>query len=150
MPGALFTIGHSNHPISMFLDLLGRYSVELVADTRSVPYSRFNPQYRQDALRRSLAGRGIRYQFFGRELGGKAPGAAPRGPAAPEFESGIRRLIACAALSRVAVLCAEEDPARCHRGRWIAPALRARGVAVTHIRGSGALEEDSRQLGLRF
>ena len=142
MAAPLLTIGHSSHPINVFLDLLERHGVELVADTRSVPYSRFNPQFSQAALKHSLAERGIRYEYFGRELGGRPPD-----PSA-SFQEGIARLIVRASESCVAVLCAEEDPARCHRGLLIAPAVRRQGFAVSHIRGKGELEADGAQLEL--
>ena len=142
MAAPLLTIGHSSHPLNVFLDLLECHGVELVADTRSVPYSRINPQFSQAALKRSLAERGIRYEYFGRELGGRSPGPSSL------FEEGIARLIGRASESCVAVLCAEEDPARCHRGRLIAPAVRRQGFAVSHIRGRGGLEHDGEQLEL--
>ncbi len=144
MPARLLTIGHSSQPIGVFLDLLERHGVELVADTRSVPYSRFNPQFNQAALKRSLSQHGIRYEYFGRELGGRPPGPTPL------FQEAIARLLGRASESRVAVLCAEEDPARCHRGLLIAPAVRRQGFLVSHIRGNGNVEEDGAQLELNF
>jgi uncharacterized protein (DUF488 family) len=142
MPAPLLTIGHSSHPIYDFLDLLERHGVELVADVRSVPYSRFNPQFNQTALKLSLLRIGIHYEYFGQDLGGW-----PAGPP-PSFQEGIDRLIGRVSQCCVAVLCAEEDPARCHRGLLIAPAIRRHGFPVSHIRGNGNLEEDGAQLEL--
>jgi hypothetical protein len=67
----LFTIGHSNHPFEHFLALLRRHGVEVVADVRSRPYSRFVPHFGKERLARILADEGLGYVFLGQELGGK-------------------------------------------------------------------------------
>ena len=67
----LFTIGHSNHSLERFLELLGSQGIEAVIDVRSAPYSRYCPQYNKDALEKSLKAAGIEYIFLGKELGGK-------------------------------------------------------------------------------
>ena len=72
--GVLVSVGHSNHPIEHFLDLLKRFDVEAVADTRSQPYSRFSPQYDQSRLKEKLELAGIRYVYVGKELGGRPEG----------------------------------------------------------------------------
>ena len=69
----LLTLGHSNHPSAHFLALLARHGVEVVADVRSRPYSRFVPQYRKQTLAGILADAGIGYLFLGEGLGGKPP-----------------------------------------------------------------------------
>lgn len=147
----LYTIGHSRHAPEDFLDLLRGSGVTALADVRSYPHSRW-PQFRQDNLARSLQRAGIRYVFLGDSLGGK-PKAAARERAggqidyaqrrkAADFQAGIDRLIACATAGVTAMMCAEEDPAHCHRRSLIAPALLARGVEVIHIRGDGRLEPE--------
>lgn len=64
MTRTIYTIGHSNHPIEHFLSLLDRHAIKVLADVRSTPYSRFNPQFNREQLTRSLAERGIRYEFL--------------------------------------------------------------------------------------
>ncbi len=94
----LFTIGHSNHPTAHFLALLARHRVEVVADVRSRPYSRFVPQYRKEALAGILADADIGYLFLGAELGGKPPrgevaaraSTTPRASASPPFRTASR------------------------------------------------------------
>ena len=71
MDTGILTIGHSNHSLDGFLTLLSRHRVTAVADVRSAPYSRFRPHFNRKALEASLDARGIRYAFFGRELGGR-------------------------------------------------------------------------------
>lgn len=63
----LFTIGHSNHSLEKFLELLRQHGVEV--DIRSQPYSRYAPHFNRNALRKALAGARIRYSFLGEELG---------------------------------------------------------------------------------
>ena len=70
----LMSIGHSIHEIAKFVSLLEENEVEVVADVRSVPYSRFNPQFNRENLRRSLLAHDIGYDFQGRELGGRPEG----------------------------------------------------------------------------
>lgn len=64
MTTTIYTIGHSNRAIGDFLDLPRANAVRLLADIRTVPTSRHNPQFGQDALRRSLAETGIDYQHL--------------------------------------------------------------------------------------
>ena len=83
---ALFTIGHSNHPVERFPELLRRHEIAAVADVRSRPYSRFVPHFSKERLHRILEEEGIGYLYLGRELGGKPPrGEAP----APDYASRI-------------------------------------------------------------
>lgn len=137
----VLTIGHSNHSMVRFVELLRRHQVTAVADTRSQPYSRHVPQFNQAALAGSLEEAGIRYVYLGAELGGK--------PARPErFPGGLLQLMKGAVDHRIAVLCAEENPENCHRGKLIAPELERYGIAVLHIRGDGGLEPSRNPLPL--
>jgi uncharacterized protein (DUF488 family) len=164
----LYTIGHSAHPIEVFVGLLRLHQVRLVVDVRSIPASRFHPQYGKKRLADSLAEAGLGYTYLGEALGGRPgdpalyPDGMRRQPGdrfprpdytrvaqRPDFLQTIDRLLALAAAERTAILCSEEDPARCHRHLLIAAylAVHAPEVRVWHIRGSGALE-DARMLGL--
>ena len=150
---AIFTIGHSRHAEDRFVALLRGAGVTRVVDVRSHPASKWAPHFGKAALARWLAAAGIDYAFLGRALGGRPDGADfyrpdgtvdhPRRAAAPDFQAGLDRLIELAGARPTAILCAEEDPARCHRRRLIAPALAARGVTVRHLRGDGRLEPDA-------
>jgi uncharacterized protein (DUF488 family) len=143
----LFTIGHSNHPLRRFLELLARHGIELLCDVRSTPYSRFNPQFNREPLQAALEAGGVGYLYLGESLGGKPrePGY-PAGDAArfaliaasDRFRAGMDRLVEASRARRTAVMCAEKDPARCHRGRLICPNLPD-GVAVRHILADGSL-----------
>lgn len=145
----IYTIGHSNHPEDKFIMLLKSHGIEVVADVRSKPYSRF-PHFNREALKEFLQAAGIRYLFFGRELGGKPQD--PERPLAdalfseylrsrPQFREGLAKLLEESHRSRLCLLCAEADPARCHRGQLLAPELVAQGAEVRHILGDGSLLE---------
>jgi uncharacterized protein (DUF488 family) len=144
----LLTIGHSNHPREHFLALLARHAVETVADVRSVPYSRFAPQYRKAPLASALGDAGIGYLFLGEQLGGKPPRDAA-GPSRlgyaertrePAFADGIAQLLAAVRQSRVALLCRERDPLECHRLHLICRYLTPAGLDIRHILPDGTIE----------
>jgi uncharacterized protein (DUF488 family) len=144
----LFTIGHSNHPIELFLEVLGRQGIQSVADVRSRPYSRFVPHFSKGSLERLLRAQGIGYLYFGLELGGKpVRGEASSGAAdytsrvaEPGFRAGIERLLAAASEQRTALLCRERDPLDCHRFHLICRYVTPLGPDIRHILPSGALE----------
>jgi uncharacterized protein (DUF488 family) len=148
----IYTIGHSTHTWEDFLRLLATHNIEVVADVRSKPYSRFNPQFNRDALANGLEEAGKRYLFLGKELGGKPQD--PDRPLAdelvweyirsrPQFKEGLARLLEEARQANVCLLCAEADPGRCHRGQLLAPELEGQGVEVRHVLGNGSLLEQS-------
>jgi len=144
--GTVFTVGHSTLPIERFLAVLAAYDIEQLADVRTVPRSRRNPQFGADALRKSLETAGIVYVPFG-ELGGlrkprpDSPNSGWRNESfrgyadymqTDEFAKGLTRLIDLAAERRTAIMCAEAVPWRCHRS-LVADALAARGIGAVEI-----------------
>jgi uncharacterized protein (DUF488 family) len=142
----ILTIGHSVHPIEEFLEMLTANGVEQLIDVRTIPKSRRNPQYNQDALADTLERSHIRYRHVP-GLGGLRharkdsintawQNASFRGYAdymqTPEFEKSLDELDAASGESRTVIMCAEAVPWRCHRS-LIADALLARGDEVEHI-----------------
>lgn len=149
----VLAIGHSTRPIEELIDLLLRAEAATVADVRTIPRSRANPQYEGPALARSLSEAGVAYVHLP-ELGGLrharkgSPNGAWRNASfrgyadhmqTPEFEEGLSELRAVAKSGPVAIMCAEAVPWRCHRS-LLADALAARGVLVHHIVGKGRTE----------
>lgn len=146
----VWTIGHSTRPIEEFLGLLAEYRIEVVADIRRFPGSLKYPQYGTEALAATLALHGLAYQWFQvlggrRRVGPDSPNIVWRNPSfrgyadymsTPEFERGLVELIALAARSRTALMCAEAVWWRCHRS-MVSDALCARGIEVVHIMGAG-------------
>jgi len=148
--GVILTIGHSNHALESFVELLRQHRVSALADVRSAPYSRFNPQFNREPLAASLKAAGIAYVYLGRELGGR-PGNRScyddegrvlydRIAATESFRRGLERVVDGAVRHRIALMCAEKEPLHCHRTLLVARELDKRGVGVAHILADGRLE----------
>ncbi len=152
-PPRLLTVGHSNHATERLIELLRLHGVQIVADVRSQPYSRFAHQFNRELLDPAVTNAGFRYLFLGEELGGRQLGrivslqerlaAYEQVASSPQFQRGLARLLAEAEDHTVAILCAEEDPTECHRRVWVVRALRDQGAEVAHIRGDGCLDPDA-------
>ena len=158
----MYTVGHSNHSAEKFFLLLEGYGIEVVVDTRSHPYSRHAPRFNARALEAALTRSGIGYLFLGGELGGRPEGEefydgngrvdyALIGCSGP-FLDGISRVEQEIESHTVALLCSEENPARCHRRLLVGRVLEERGIMLRHIRGDGSIqvegEMDGRQPAL--
>jgi uncharacterized protein (DUF488 family) len=150
----LYSIGHSNHPLELFLGLLKRHEIEVLVDVRSQPYSRYASQFDAEVLRQAIIAAGLKYVYLGRELGGRPEGTEfydaeghvlyARVAGSPLFLQGIRRLENGLEKFRAAMMCSEEDPARCHRHLLIARVLADRGIGVDHIRGDGQIQDEAK------
>ncbi|MGA4850994.1 DUF488 family protein [Streptomyces sp. G5(2025)] len=149
-PLTVFTVGHSTHSGSVFLSLLQKHGITAVADVRSMPVSRFTPQFNRYALERMLSEADIKYVFLGKELGARTEdltcyvdGRVQYGLLArtPDFVSGIKRLRKGSQTERIAVMCTEQEPLDCHRCVLVARVLEECGVAVEHIHGDGHVED---------
>lgn len=145
----ILTIGHSNHAIERFLDLLRRNGVTAVADVRSSPFSRHNPQFSKEALQSVLKDAGIAYIFLGKELGGRSPDKGcyedgriqyDRVARTEGFREGIDRVRKGVGQYRIALMCAEKEPLECHRTLLVARALDKVGERVGHIHADGHVE----------
>ena len=145
----LWTLGHSTRPIEEFIGLLRAHQISLLIDVRTVPRSRYNPQFNRNTLAESLRDAGIAYHHCP-ELGGlRKPrkdsvnrgwrNESFRGYAdymqTEAFHNAIDALMASGSQERTTVMCAEAVPWRCHRS-LIADALVSRGWDVRHIMSS--------------
>ena len=146
----VYTIGHSNSTAEHLLERLEQHGITAVADVRSRPYSRFNPQFNREALVGILKNSRREYVFLGDELGARSedPACYRDGRAqyaliaqTPLFARGIERLMAGMEKFRVVILCAEKEPLSCHRSILIARYLHERNVDVRHILEDGSLED---------
>ena len=153
---AVLTIGHSNHPLQTFLALLERHGVTALADVRSAPYSRFNPQFNRKALDANLEAVGIRYVFMGRALGGRPDDPScyedgrvryDRLAETPLFREGLERIVDGAGRECIALMCAEKEPLDCHRTILVGRSLAECGIGVAHILANGALEPHDETMG---
>ena len=145
-PPRLLTVGHSTRPIGEFISLLRAHNVACVADVRTIPRSRHNPQFNADSLPASLKATGIGYRHIA-DLGGLRHTTAAsvntgwrnasfRGFAdymqTPQIERALEALIKLANRRQIVLMCAEAVPWRCHRS-LIADALVVRGISTQHI-----------------
>lgn len=135
------TIGHSNHPIGRFVELLQAAGVERLVDVRSTPWSRRHPQFGKEALARSLAAAGIDYVHEGVALGGKpeAGGSYDALAARPAFTAALGRVIEGAEDTALCLMCAEKEPMDCHRTVLVSRRLAERGVAIEHLLADGTV-----------
>ena len=146
-----FTIGHGNRKIETFIRLLTLHGIDILIDVRSLPYSRFNPQFRQATLKASLNDVGITYLWLGNELGGRPKDRSLyfNGQVSYEaikqtdlFKSGIQQILSFIKSGiKVTLMCSEGDQNICHRKHLIADELIKIGVDVIHINKQGNLEK---------
>lgn len=153
---SFFTVGHSNRSLPDFIHLIASAGVTRIADIRTLPMSRANPQFNQDRLAEALPEQGIGYERFA-SLGGLR-GKAKQVPfqvnalwrnrsfhnyadyaLSPEFRRGLDELLLQGADGHLSVMCSEAVWWRCHR-RIVADYLIARGLPVFHIMGAGRLD----------
>lgn len=149
MAKLIYTIGHSTLAMEEFIHLLKLHSVDAVADVRSNPYSKFQPQFNRESLHRDLRGSGIDYVFLGAELGARStdPNCYVDGRVqydrlalAPGYLRGIDRLVTGSKSHTIAVMCSEKEPLECHRTVLVARSLIERSTDVSHILSNGAVE----------
>ena len=146
MVKTIFTIGHSTRELKDFIEILKEYEINLIVDIRTIPKSRYNPQFNSEILQKKLKEVGIKYLHL-EKLGGLRPpkkdslnlgwkNLSFRGFAdymqTKEFLEGLNELISLSKKENVAIMCAEAVPWRCHRS-LIADALSLREIKVIHI-----------------
>ena len=145
----LYTVGHSNHEIHRLIELLKMHGITAVADVRSSPYSKFNPQYNREPLQKMLKESGVAYVFLGVELGPRSEDPScyvdgkvqyARLALTESFRHGLDRLRTGMKTHRIALLCAEKDPVTCHRMILVCRALRGEPIEINHILEDGRIE----------
>ena len=146
----ILTIGYgAGRSLEEILTLLAEYDVGYLVDVRTKPYSKMRPEFSRESLAVFARTSGLRYVFMGDTLGGM-----PGDPACyidgkvdytairqrDWFQAGLDRLErGWRDGRRLALICAEIEPNRCHRSKLIGEALVARGVLVGHIDEDGAV-----------
>ena len=155
MAEVVYTIGHSTHSMEKVIELLTAHGVTAVADVRSHPYSRFNPQFNRESLRADLKTAGISYAFLGRELGARSEDRTCYVDGTVQydllartdlFQEGLTRVGEGARSHRIALMCAEKDPLTCHRAILVCRHLSTRGITAQHILEDGRLESHDEAL----
>jgi uncharacterized protein (DUF488 family) len=158
MNNMLYTVGHSNHPIEKFIELLRVNKITAIGDVRSHPYSRYCPQYSQDALKISLRQHRIAYAFLGKEFGARSedPSCYKDGKVQYErlaalsiFAEGVKRVLEGVKRYHIAFMCAEKDPLSCHRALLVGRYFFEQSMPISHIHADASLESHE-ELELRL
>ncbi len=147
----IYSIGHSTRSGTEFIDILRAHQIAILADIRTLPGSRRNPQFNRVELSEALQRAGIKYAHLP-QLGGLRKSIGPQSPnqgwrnasfrgyadymQTDEFATGLGELLKLASRGRLAMMCAEAVPWRCHRS-LVSDALLARDICVQHITGRG-------------
>ena len=138
----IYTVGHSNHEVEQFIKLLQSYSIDIVVDVRSAPYSQYCPQFNKDTIEQVLSNNGMKYLFLGKELGARPDSSEcyeynrvkyDKLKKTDLFRQGIERLKDSAVKCIVTLMCSEKDPINCHRTILISRVLKGEGIEVRHI-----------------
>jgi len=157
----IFTVGHSNHSIEKFIDLIKSYGIETIVELRSVPKSKYSPHFNKPNLTYELSRNGIKYLDMGKYLGGRPDDKSVLNidnkieedliEKKEWYLNSIQRLLNLSNESKIAIMCSEENPNNCHRGYIITHTLLKKGEEVSHIRGNGKIQNAQRvpkQMGL--
>ena len=137
----LYTIGHSNHQLTDFRNLLLKYGIDCIVDVRSIPASKYSPQFNKETLQGFLRSYDMDYQFFGYEFG------ARRNDSFNElgyvdfeltvqtalFQEGVHKLTPLLEKKNIALMCSEADPLECHRFSLVGRYYHEEGLDVNHI-----------------
>jgi uncharacterized protein (DUF488 family) len=150
MTTRVYTIGYGKRTLADVCDLLSQYHIEYLIDVRSIPISRFQPEFSRDALEPKINRAGLRYVFMGNLLGGRPSDQTCYTGGRVDYEKlktlntykqGIRRLDdAWNKGFNVCLLCSELNPQDCHRSKLVGVSLAERQIPVYHICETGDLK----------
>lgn len=155
MEKSIFTIGYGNRTIDEFLSLLQKYNINFLIDVRSMPYSKFHNLFNKEQLSLFAKNRGIKYSFWGKELGGRPSDESlyyddgkvnyNRIKEEKSYINSIERLTkAVIDGHRIALMCSELNPEECHRSKLIGESLNLTNkISVNHIGGAGSILQHS-------
>ena len=145
----IYSIGHSSHSESDFIELLNMHEVNAIVDVRSAPYSNYYPHFSRENLKPLLRQKNISYVFLGKELGGRPSkfneyeyGIANYEMMAKSsaYEAGITRVFKGRERFNVALMCSEHDPLDCHRCLLVSRTIKQKKCEVQHILRDGTLQ----------
>ena len=144
----LYSIGHSSQTQEEFLALLMQHGINCIVDVRSVPASKYTPQFNQETLKWFLKSHDIQYLHFGDEFGARRTDCLDehgqvnfeRAVKTPNFQQGVIRLMTGLKKGyRIALMCSEADPLECHHFSMVSRYFYDQGVDVQHIMKDGIL-----------
>ncbi len=151
MPQTIYTVGHSNLSFMKFIGLLEAHNITHIIDIRSIPYSRRAPWSNKSRLSELVRPFKIRYTYLGHKLGGKKQNIeqlSKQQGVTPEdiYEQAIQVLLQLSLKDNIVLLCAESDPANCHRQHVVAQTLLKTEIKVVHILKDGSLKDAWREI----
>lgn len=148
----LYSIGHSSQTQDEFLALLTMHGINCIVDVRSVPASKYAPQFNQEVLKGFLKRNGVQYLHFGDEFGARRTDSFDKdgqvnfelAVKTPNFQQGVARLMKGIEKGyRIALMCSEADPLECHRFSMVSRYFFDQGIDVQHILKDGGLASHS-------
>lgn len=125
MKNRIYTIGHSTKGIEEFIEKVKEYGITKVVDVRSIPYSRWSPQFNRESLSNSLDVANIRYLFRGNNLGGIKENTL--------IDETLNEIVELSKTEIIVLMCSEKDYKKCHRYLEITPALQRLSADVENI-----------------
>jgi len=139
----IYSIGHGNKKIDVFLNELNSYNISHLVDVRTSPYSKYNPQFNREMLKNDLEKVGITYVYLGENLGGLPSDRSCYIDGKVDydlikekefFKEGLKRLIIANSKNlNVAIMCSESKPEECHRSKLIGQELLKQNIPLLHI-----------------
>lgn len=137
----LYTIGHSNHQLTDFRNLLLKYGIDCIVDVRSIPASKYSPQFNKETLQGFLRSYDMDYQFFGFEFGARRNDSFNDSGfvdfeltvQTALFQEGVHKLTPLLEKKNIALMCSEADPLECHRFSLVGRYYHEEGLDVNHI-----------------
>jgi uncharacterized protein (DUF488 family) len=147
----IYTIGHSNYESDKLIKLLSSHAIEVIADVRQHPYSKYVPQFNKENIERTLSNANIKYVFMGDLLGARPQDINcytdnrvdfAKLSKASFFQEGISRLLNGSKKYRIALMCAEKDPVTCHRTILVSRELLKNNIKILHILDDSTIEDN--------
>ena len=138
----LYSVGHSNRSQEGFLELVNSHDVNCIVDVRSVPASKYTPQFNMEPLKWFLKSHGIEYLHFGVEFGARRTDCLDADDRVnfelavetPNFKHGVDRLMKGLERGfRISLMCSEANPLECHRFSLVSRYFYDHGEDVQHI-----------------
>jgi uncharacterized protein (DUF488 family) len=148
----IYTIGHSNHEIETFINLLKTAKIDMIVDVRSAPFSKMYPHFNRDTLESVLKDNKIGYLFLGDLIGGRSRNRSDyengqvvysRLASKDDYQATIKRVLDGSAKFQIALMCSEKEPLDCHRTLLVSQSISDLGVEVAHIHADGKIESQS-------
>ena len=144
----LYSVGHSSQSQEEFLELLKRHDVNCIVDVRSLPASKYTPQFNMDPLKWFLKKNDIQYLHFGEEFGARRTDSLNT-EGQVDFEQAVRTIKFKRGVERlmnglqkgfcISLMCSEANPLECHRFSLVSRYFYDNGLDVQHILKDGEL-----------